>query len=106
VAEGDKTGYVVFVIPGNAELNLKKAAAASGNKKVEMIKAKDLLSVTGYIRGGCSPIGMTKKYPAYIEETSQLFEKIYASPGVRGMQMKLSPFDLAKITDAGFADLI
>lgn len=106
VAEGDKTGFVVFVIPGNAELNLKKAAAASGNKRVEMIKAKDLLSVTGYIRGGCSPIGMTKKYPTYIEETSQLFDKIHASSGVRGMQMKLSPFDLANITDAEFADLI
>jgi Cys-tRNA(Pro)/Cys-tRNA(Cys) deacylase len=106
VATGDKTGYIVFVIPGNAELNLKKAASASGNKKVEMIKAKDLLTVTGYIRGGCSPIGMTKKFPTYIEETSQLFDKIFASSGVRGMQMKLSPFDLAKITDAEFADLI
>jgi Cys-tRNA(Pro)/Cys-tRNA(Cys) deacylase len=106
VAIGDKTGYVVFIIPGNVELNLKKAAKASGNKNVEMIKAKDLLSVTGYIRGGCSPIGMFKKYPTYIEETSQLFDRIYASAGVRGMQMKLSPFDLVKITEADFADLI
>jgi Cys-tRNA(Pro)/Cys-tRNA(Cys) deacylase len=106
VAIGDKTGYVVFIIPGNAELNLKKAAAVSGNKRVEMINVKDLLSVTGYIRGGCSPIGMTKKYPTYLEETSQLFERIYASAGVRGMQMKLSPFDLVKITEADFADLI
>jgi Cys-tRNA(Pro)/Cys-tRNA(Cys) deacylase len=106
VAVGDKTGYVVFIIPGNVELNLKKAAKASGNKNVEMIKAKDLLSVTGYIRGGCSPIGIIKKYPTFIEETSQLFDQIYASAGVRGMQMKLSPFDLAKITEAEFADLI
>lgn len=106
VATGDKTGYVVFVIPGNAELNLKKAAKVSGNKSVEMIKAKDLLNVTGYIRGGCSAVGMIKKFPTYIEETSQLFDKIYASPGVRGMQMKLSPYDLAKVTDAEFADLI
>lgn len=106
VAQGDKTGYVVFVIPGNAELNLKKAANASGNKKVEMIKAKDLLSVTGYLRGGCSPIGMTKKYPTYIEETSQLFDYIYFSAGVRGMQVKLSSAELLNITDAVFADLI
>lgn len=106
VAIGDKTGHVVFVIPGNAELNLKKAAKVSGNKNVEMIKAKDLLTVTGYIRGGCSPIGMTKKYPTYLEETSQIFYQIYASAGVRGKQMKLSPIDLAKITESEFADLI
>ena len=106
VSVGDKTGYIVFVIPGNAELNLKKSAKVSGNKSVEMIKAKDLLSVTGYIRGGCSPIGMTKKYPTYIEETSQLFEQIYVSAGVRGMQMKLTPFDLSKITGAEFSDVI
>ena len=106
VATGDKTGYIVFIIPGNAELNLKKAASASGNKRVEMIKAKDLLSVTGYIRGGCSPVGMIKKFPAYLEETSQLFAHIYISSGVRGMQMKLAPADLAKIAEAEFADLI
>ncbi|MCE1165360.1 MAG: Cys-tRNA(Pro) deacylase [Bacteroidetes bacterium] len=106
VAKGDKTGYVVFVIPGNAELNLKKAASASGNKSVEMIKAKDLLAVTGYIRGGCSPIGMTKKYPTYIEETSQLFDNIYFSAGVRGTQILLPPADLADATDAVFADLV
>lgn len=106
VAQGDKTGFVVFVIPGNAELNLKKAAVTSANKKVEMIKAKDLLSVTGYIRGGCSPVGMSKKYPTFIEETSQLFEQIYVSAGIRGMQVKLSPLDLAKVTDADFSDLI
>jgi len=106
VATGDKTGIVVFVIPGNAELNLKKAASVSRSKRVEMIKAIDLLSITGYIRGGCSPIGMIKKYPTYIEETSQLFEQIYVSSGIRGMQMKLSPYDLAKITEAKFANLI
>jgi len=106
VTIGDKSGVVVFVLPGNAELNLKKAAASSGNKRIEMIKVKDLLSLTGYIRGGCSPLGMTKKYPTFIEETSQLFESIYVSSGVRGMQMLLSPSDLARITDARFADLI
>jgi Cys-tRNA(Pro)/Cys-tRNA(Cys) deacylase len=106
VATGDKTGIVVFVIPGNEELNLKKAATASGNKKIEMIKVKDLLALTGYIRGGCSPVGMTKKYPTYIEETSQLFEKIYVSSGIRGMQMLVSPADLVNITDAALSDLI
>lgn len=106
VAIGDKTGYVVFIIPGNAELNLKKAAKESGNKSVEMIKARDLLSVTGYIRGGCSPIGMTKKYPTFLEETSQLFEQIYVSAGVRGMQIKLSPYDLIFIIDAQIKDII
>jgi Cys-tRNA(Pro)/Cys-tRNA(Cys) deacylase len=106
VADGDKTGYVVFIIPGNAELNLKKAAKESGNKSVEMIKVKDLLSVTGYIRGGCSPIGMNKKYPTYIEETSQLFDQIYVSAGVRGMQMKIAPQDLANLTDAEIVNLI
>ncbi|MFA5403468.1 MAG: Cys-tRNA(Pro) deacylase [Ignavibacteria bacterium] len=106
VTRGDKTGIIVFVIPGNAELNLKKAATVSGNKKIEMIKTKDLLPVTGYIRGGCSPIGMTKKYPTYIEETSQLFDNIYVSAGVKGTQMKLSPINLAKITESEFADLI
>jgi len=106
VAKGDKSGYAVFVIPGNAELNLKKAAAASGNKSVEMIKAKDLLAVTGYIRGGCSPIGMTKKYPTYLEETSQLFDKIFFSAGIRGMQIVLPPSDLAEAADAVFADLV
>jgi Cys-tRNA(Pro)/Cys-tRNA(Cys) deacylase len=106
VAAGDRTGTGVFVIPGNAELNLKKAASASGNKKIEMIKVKDLLPLTGYIRGGCSPIGMSKKYPTYIEESSQIFEMIYVSAGVRGMQMKISPADLASLTDAEFCDLI
>lgn len=106
VAIGDKTGIVVFVIPGNAELNLKKAAKVSGNKSVEMIKAKDILSVTGYIRGGCSPIGMIKKYPTYLEETSQLFDRIFVSAGVRGMQMKLSPYDLLIIAESKYTDLI
>jgi Cys-tRNA(Pro)/Cys-tRNA(Cys) deacylase len=106
VATGDKTGVVVFVIPGNEELNLKKAATVSGNKRIEMLKVKDLLSLTGYIRGGCSPIGMTKKYPTYIEETSQMFDNIYVSSGVRGMQMLLSPADLANVSEATYADLV
>jgi Cys-tRNA(Pro)/Cys-tRNA(Cys) deacylase len=106
VVTGDRTGTGVFVIPGNAELNLKKAASVSGNKKIEMIKVKDLLTLTGYIRGGCSPIGMIKKYPTYMEESSQIFDKIYVSAGVRGMQIKISPLDLASLTNAEFRDLI
>jgi Cys-tRNA(Pro)/Cys-tRNA(Cys) deacylase len=106
VALGDKNGINVFCIPVTEELNLKKAASASGNKSIEMVKVKDLFALTGYIRGGCSPVGMKKDYPTFIEETAQLFEKIYVSAGVRGMQVCLSPHDLQKITQAVFADLI
>lgn len=106
VCVGDKTGYVVFCIPVTQELNLKKAATASGNKKVEMIKLKDLFPLTGYVRGGCSPIGMKKLFPTYIDETAQLFEMIFASAGMRGMQIKLSPDDLLKIIDGNYADLL
>ncbi len=106
VCVGDKTGHIVFCIPVTQELNLKKAAAASGNKKVEMIKLKDLLPLTGYIRGGCSPIGMKKLFPTYIDETAQIFENIFVSAGVRGTQMKLNPDDLIKIVNGSYADLI
>jgi len=106
VTVGDKTGHNVFVIPANCELDLKKAAHASGDKKIDMIKMKDLFSVTGYIRGGCSPIGMKKHFPTFIDETAQLFDDIYVSPGVRGMQVKLSPHDLKNVVNAVFADLI
>jgi len=106
VTVGDKTGHNVFVIPANCELDLKKAAHASGDKKIDMIKMKDLFSVTGYIRGGCSPIGMKKHFPTFIDETAQLFDDIHVSPGVRGMQVKLSPLDLKNVVNAVFADLI
>ncbi len=106
VARGDKNGISVFCIPVAEELDLKKAAAASGNKKTELVKVKDLFDLTGYVRGGCSPIGMKKDYPVFLEETSQLFDKIYISAGVRGMQIRLSPADLRGITNAEFADLI
>lgn len=106
VAEGDKNGINVFCVPVTEELNLKKAAAASGNKKIEMVKVKDLFDLTGYIRGGCSPIGMKKNYPVYMEEAAQLFEKVYVSAGTRGMQVKISPADLAEVTGLIFADLI
>ena len=106
VASGDKTGTIIFCIPVTEELNLKKAAAASGNKKIEMVKVKDLLALTGYIRGGCSPVGMKKDYPVFIEETAQLFDKIFVSAGIRGMQIKISPEDLKEITSSVFADII
>jgi len=106
IARGDKTGITVFCIPGNMELNLKKAAAVSDNKKIEMVKQKEILDLTGYIRGGCSPIGMKKKYTTYIDETVQLFEKISVSAGIRGMQIKLSPNDLVNLTNAKIAEII
>lgn len=106
VTIGDKNIIYVFCIPVTTELNLKKAASASGNKKIEMLKMKDLLPTTGYIQGGCSPIGMKKKFPTYIDETAQLFEKIYVSAGIRGTQVCLSPFDLQRLTEAQFVDII
>lgn len=106
VCKGDKTGHIVFCIPVSLELDLKKAGHSSGNKKVEMIKLKDLHPLTGYIRGGCSPIGMKKLFPTYIDETAQLFESICVSAGVRGTQMKLSADDLLKLVNGVYADLI
>ncbi len=106
VTRGDKTGINIFCVPVTEELDLKKAATASRNKKIEMIKEKELLPLTGYIKGGCSPVGMKKKYPTFIDETAQFFEDIYVSAGVRGMQIIIKPVDLAKITDGRFEDLI
>jgi Cys-tRNA(Pro)/Cys-tRNA(Cys) deacylase len=94
VARNEKNELLVFVIPGNFELNLKKAASASSSKKIEMIKVKELQPLTGYIRGGCSPIGMKKLFPTFIDETAQLYEKIYCSAGIRGMQLNISQNDL------------
>jgi Cys-tRNA(Pro)/Cys-tRNA(Cys) deacylase len=106
VASGDKNGTFIFCIPVSQELNLKKAARASENKNIELVKVKDLLNLTGYKRGGCSPIGMKKKIPVYIDETAQLFDEIYISAGVRGMQIKLSPSSLATVIESRFCDLI
>ncbi len=106
VARNEKNELLVFVIPGNFELNLKKAAKASSSKSIELIKVKELQPLTGYIRGGCSPIGMKKLFPTYIDETAQLHDKIYCSAGVRGMQLFLSPIDLADVVEADFCDLI
>lgn len=96
VLHGDKTGHVVCVVPGNSEVDLKALAKASGNKKVEMIAMKDLLQVTGYIRGGCSPVGMKKSFPTYFHSTAMDFDTIYVSAGVRGLQIEIAPGELVK----------
>ena len=96
VLRGDKTGHFVCVIPGEHEVDLKMAAKASGNKKCEMLPLKELLPTTGYIRGGCSPIGMKKHFPTYIHDTCLSFPYIYVSAGVRGLQIKLAPQDLIR----------
>ena len=96
VLHGDKTGYFVCVVPGEHEVNLKMAAKVSGNKKCDLIPVKELLPLTGYIRGGCSPIGMKKHFPTYIHETCLSFPFIYVSAGQRGLQVKLSPADLVR----------
>ena len=105
VARGEKTGVNVFVIPVAEELDLKKAAAACGDKKLEMVHVKDLLSLTGYIRGGCSPVGMKKKYPTFIDETALLCDSIYCSAGQRGLQLIMAPEDLIDFTQALACDL-
>lgn len=94
VLNGDRSGHIVCVIPGNGEVDLKALAKVSGNKKVEMIAMKDLLSVTGYIRGGCSPVGMKKRFPTYFHSTALSFETVYVSAGVRGLQIEIAPDDL------------
>jgi len=106
VTRGDKSGIVVFVIPGTVELDLKKAAGVSGNKSVSMVKTSELFSLTGYIRGGCSPIGMKKAYPTFIDETALVFEKLFVSAGQRGMQIKIDPERLKDMCNASFANLI
>jgi Cys-tRNA(Pro)/Cys-tRNA(Cys) deacylase len=100
VLRGDKTGVFVAVVPGNAEVDLKKAAKVSGNKNCAMVQQKELFGLTGYIRGGCSPLGMKKAYPIFIQESCLLFDFIYISAGQRGLQLKLNSEDLIKITEA------
>lgn len=106
VLHGDKTGYFVCVLAGNHEVDLKKAAKVSGNKKAEMIPMKDLLSVTGYIRGGCTAIGMKKKFPVYLSEEAINFPYIYISAGQRGLQIKINPNDYIRVADALCSDII
>ena len=105
VLHGDRTGHVVCVVPGNGEVDLKALAKLSGNKKVEMIAMKDLLSVTGYIRGGCSPVGMKKRFPTYFHSTALDFETIYVSAGVRGLQIEIAPDDLIGFVGAIVGDV-
>lgn len=106
VVRGAKQGVMVFCIPVCCELDLKRAAKAAGDKSVEMLPVKDLLNVTGYIRGGCSPVGMKKKYPTYIDEVCLLFEEIAVSAGERGHQMILPPQELVRLVDAKLVDII
>lgn len=106
VLRGDRTGLFVCVIPGDKEVDLKAAAKVSGNKKCEMIPMKELLPSTGYIRGGCSPIGMKKQLPTYIHSTATLHERIYISAGVRGLQIAIAPTDLIAYVGATVADII
>ena len=106
VARGERTGINVFCIPVCCELDLKKAAKAAGDKNMEMVAVKELLNLTGYIRGGCSPVGMKKKYPAYFDETAQLWDEIAVSAGARGHQMILPPDRLAELVGAEFVDII
>lgn len=105
VLKGDRTGYFVCVVPGDHEVDLKAAAKVSGNKKVDLIPMKELLPVTGYIRGGCSPIGMKKAFPTYIHASASEHPFIYISAGVRGLQLKLAPADLAAYVRAAFAEI-
>ena len=105
VFSGEKNGFGVCCIPTCEELDLKKVAKAFGEKKVEMLHVKDLLKTTGYIRGGCSPIGMKKAYPTVIDETAVLFDKIYVSAGVRGAMLGVEPNELADFVKAKFEDV-
>lgn len=100
VLRGDRNGYFVCVIPGNMEVDLKVAAKISGNKSCEMVHVRELLPLTGYIRGGCSPIGMKKVFPTFIHESALLYDHIYISAGVRGLQFKIAPQDLIDFVGA------
>lgn len=106
VLHGEKSGYFVCVVPGEHEIDLKKAAKVSGNKKCELLPMKELLPVTGYIRGGCSPIGMKKHFPTYVHRSAEAFDYIYVSAGQRGLQVKLAPSDLLREARAEYAELI
>lgn len=105
VTRGDKTGYLVFCIPCHKEIDLKAAASATGNKRVEPVHVKELLGLTGYIRGGCSPVGMKKKFPTWFDESALTQEKLTVSAGVRGMQLLLDTTDIIKFTAAKTADI-
>jgi len=105
VLHGDRTGYLVCVVPGDREVDLKKAARVSGNKKVEPLPLKELLPVTGYVRGGCSPVGMKKHFPTYVHRSAAGFPHVYVSAGQRGLQIKLTPDDLLREARGEWADV-
>jgi Cys-tRNA(Pro)/Cys-tRNA(Cys) deacylase len=102
VARGDRAGVLIASIPANAELDLKALASVSGNKKVELVAVKEVLGLTGYIRGGVSPVGLRKPYPFYLDETAVLWDVISVSAGVRGCQLVLAPDDLTRVLDAQY----
>ncbi len=106
VTQGKSGAYYVFVLPVVSELDLKKAAKAAGEKAVSMIKQKELLPITGYVHGGCSPVGMKKKFPTFIHETAAGFEKIFVSAGKVGFQIELTPEDLISAAGCTVADII
>ncbi len=105
VARGDKTGVMMALVAADAELDLKKLATVSGNKKIELVAVKELLGLTGYIRGGCSPLGAKKNFPVFIDETMILSEQISISAGQRGLQLILAPDDLQRATEATLVDI-
>ena len=105
VLKGDRSGYFVCVVPGDHEVDLKAAARVSGNKKADLIPMKELLPVTGYIRGGCSPIGMKKQFPTYIHSSAASLPAIYISAGVRGLQLKIAPAELLAFVGATVAEI-
>lgn len=106
VVRGDKNGVLMVCVPGGRELDLKALAAASGNKKVEMVGLKEITPLTGYVRGGCSPLGTRKKYPVYIDETVLLYDYITINAGYQGLLFKLSPGDLIKASAAATANIV
>lgn len=105
ILKGDKTGVFVALVAGDAQLNIKKAAQVSGNKKVALLPVKDLLATTGYIRGGCSPLGLKKSYPIYLDESARDLEYLYVNAGTRGLLIGLTPQDLVQATAASFVSL-
>jgi Cys-tRNA(Pro)/Cys-tRNA(Cys) deacylase len=106
VARNERNEVHVFVVPADCEINMKKAARAAGSKHMEMAKLGDLTALTGYVRGGCSPLGMKKKYPTVIDELAQAHERIYVNAGARGLLVLLSPLDLCRVCEAAFADVV
>ena len=105
VTEGKDGGYIVFVIPANTELDLKKAAHAADDKYVQLIKARELEPLTGYVHGGCSPVGMKKQFPTYIDETAEIHDTIFVSGGRIGLQIEITAADLARLINASFTEL-